>query len=171
MIYLQCTQALLKELAGETTTPAPSHWLDTWHAHLMTIERKKCILVTNDETLYSFVIVGWKSSYRKNFKTLFTQALFKSLLNASFPQADIETVMERCQNIRLCKTRNRTVLGSMNELQKMIEFTVHDSGGWKQTDIQALQDALNLIILGAINYRYAIALFTQRLREEPLKSA
>lgn len=167
MMYLQCTQELLKDLAGETTTPLPGHWLDTWHAHLMTIERKKCILVTNDETLYSFLIVGWKSSYRKNFKTLFTQALFKSLLNASLPQEDIETVMERCQDIGLCKTSNRTVLGSMNELKKMIEFTVSDSGGWAQTDIQALQSALNLLILGAIHYRYAIALFTQRLREEP----
>lgn len=60
MRILYCTQKLLKELnvlplsdPGEVSS---SEGLGNWYANLLRIERRKCLLFTNEKTLYSFLV-------------------------------------------------------------------------------------------------------------------
>ncbi len=61
---IHCTQKLLKELgkrgAGVPQPEPQRGLLGPWHANLIRIERRKCILFTNDLTLYSFLVPGVK---------------------------------------------------------------------------------------------------------------
>ena len=57
---IHCTAKLLKEL-GSPTLQSPANEPDTqglgnWYANLLRIDRRKCILFTNEKTLYSFLI-------------------------------------------------------------------------------------------------------------------
>lgn len=58
MTLLHCTQKLLKELGTPplVDTPAVTEGLGNWYANLIRIDRKKCILFTNEKTLLSFLI-------------------------------------------------------------------------------------------------------------------
>ena len=60
-----CTKKLLHELGAlGSKIPAehPAGVLGPWHANLIRIERRKCILFTNDRTLYSFLVPGVKKT-------------------------------------------------------------------------------------------------------------
>ena len=61
MRLLHCTQKLLKELGkpplqNPDTSPENSEGLGNWYANLLRIDRRKCLLFTNEKTLYTFLI-------------------------------------------------------------------------------------------------------------------
>ena len=63
MQLIRCTVKLLKELTQEpvaNVTPIRDV-IGGWHANLLRIERKKCVLVTNDRALYTIFIPGLKN--------------------------------------------------------------------------------------------------------------
>ncbi len=72
MQILHCTKKLLNELEaspGRSITPEHSSgFLGPWHANLIRIEGRKCVLFTNDRTLYSFLLPGVKKKDLDNFK-------------------------------------------------------------------------------------------------------
>jgi hypothetical protein len=56
-----CTKKFLSELKRNPAKEEPekdSFW--SWHANIFNIERRKCVLVTNDLTLFSLFIPGLK---------------------------------------------------------------------------------------------------------------
>jgi len=152
---IRCTQKLLKELKQEPTNVVPlNHLLGSWHANLLIVERHKCVLVTNDSTLYTIFIPCLKKSEFQAFHLIFGQHLFKNLLHEGFSQKQIDAVLNEHQEIKFTKTNNRSVLGSMNELAFQLEYSIQRNGGMKATNILELNHELNRIIFRTINYRY-----------------
>ncbi len=81
MAIIRCTAKLLKELEVNQLTgdrQSPSLW--DWHANLVRIERKKWVLFTNDQTLYSFFVRFAKRPLPLEFVEMFRLCLFKSLM-------------------------------------------------------------------------------------------
>lgn len=100
MAILRCTKKLLTEL--KTKLPEgtiSSSALGSWHANLLRIDRRKCILFTNDATLYSFFVPGLKKPHFENVREVFRQNLFKNLLSENFPQNQIEIVLDEHRDI------------------------------------------------------------------------
>ena len=166
MQLIRCTQKLFKELKVKPTEELPKFgYIGVWHANLLRIERRKCVLFTNDQTLYSFFVPGLKKSEFVHFDEVFRQNLFKCLLNERFSQAQIEKVLDEYREVKFAKTKNRSVLGSMNDLAFQIKYRVENSGGLNYLEPIALNQALNRIPFKAIDYQYSIdalrAKFTQ----------
>ena len=125
MQLIKCTQKLLKELKQEATTAVPLHSrLGSWHANMFHVERRKCVLVTNDLTLYTMFIPYLKKEDFKVFRVIFGQNLFKNLLYEKLSQKDIETILEEYQDIQYANTDNRSVLGSMNDQKYQLEYII-----------------------------------------------
>ena len=137
----------------------------SWHAKVFHVERRKCILVTNDSTLLCMFIPGLKSPDFKTFSIIFGQYLFKILLNEEIPQKQIETVLSECENIQYAKTNNRSVLGSMNDQNFQLEYIIQDAGGLAATDIYELNRQVNRNVLKAIDYAYPIEIFKEKLQK------
>lgn len=53
-VLIHCTQKLLAEIPNNLIDLAASG--DGWHANLLRIERRKCVLFTHDATLYSVFV-------------------------------------------------------------------------------------------------------------------
>jgi hypothetical protein len=57
---IHCTKKLLKELdvplVESDKIPSNSEGLGNWYANLFRIERRKCVIFTNEKTLYTFLI-------------------------------------------------------------------------------------------------------------------
>ncbi len=157
---IHCTKKLLNELeASQSGTMAPEHssgFLGPWHANLIRIERRKCILLTNDRTLYSFLIPGVKKKDLVDFRALFALHLKMNLAKEGFGPEDINKALGEYGEIAIAPTTNRSVLGSMNDLADQVDFLVRRSGGLEQGDMLTVNMMLNRIPMGAIKYRYAI---------------
>jgi hypothetical protein len=160
MQVIHCTKKLLKELEaspGRSITPEHlSGFLGPWHANLIWIERRKCLLLTNDRTLYSFLIPRAKKKDLVNFKELFVLHLKMNLAKEGFGPEDISKALEEYGEIAIAPTKSRSVLGSMNDLANQVEFLVSREDGLEEGDMLTVNMMLNRIPMGAIKYRYSI---------------
>ncbi len=161
-----CTKKLLTELKKNPTKKdaiIDSFW--SWHANTFHIERRKCVLVTNDITLFTMFIPALKKPDFQSFHFIFGQQLFKNLLHENIPQNQIETVLSECEDMQYKRTNNRSVLGSMNELKFQLEYYIEAEGGLARTDIFGLNHRLNRTIMSPIKYKYPIEMFMEKMQE------
>jgi len=157
MAILSCTKKLLIELKTKPLErPAFSNAVDSWHANLLRIDRRKCILFTHDMTLYSFLVPGLKKPQFENFREVFGQNLFKNLRLENFPQDQIELVLNEHREIIISKTNNRSVMGSMNDLAYQLKYRISAIGGLANVDLADLNHELNRIPMSAIKEIYSI---------------
>lgn len=156
---IHCTQKLLAEIPDRLIDPSVSG--ESWHANLLLIDRRKCVLFTHDATLYSVLVPGLKKAEFDCLDEIFGQRLFKALLWEEFTQAQIERMLDACREIRFTRSDNRSVLGSMSDMRFHIGWYVKDSGGLVRADPSQLHRWLNRIPFSAIGGRYAV----ERLRE------
>ena len=157
MQIIHCTKKLLSEL-GALGSKMPwehsSGFLGPWHANLIRIERRKCILFTNDRTLYSFLVPGVKK--KDDFHDLFLMNLNSNLAVEGLRQGEILKALDEYSEIAIAPTMNRSVLGSMNDLAGQAEFLIHRAGGLEKADMLRVNMMLNRVPMGALKYHYAI---------------
>jgi len=164
-MIIHCTQKLLSELKPKLTDETPDDPFWSWHGNLLNIERRKCVLLTNDVTLYSMFIPGLTKPDFESFKFVFGQHLFKNLLHEKIPQVQIEAVLSKCEHLSYKKCKDRRVLGCMNDLRQQLEYVVWDSGGLELTDIYDLNSKLNRTTLSPIGRKRPIEALKEKLQE------
>jgi len=153
MILIRCTHKLLAELRTKPQEFAViSNPVGDWYANLIRIERRKCVLVTNGQTLFSLFLPAFKRPDFDNFSELFKQRLFKAMLNLEIPQKNIERILTEIEDCRIGKTNSRSVLGSMNDFAVQVKSMVDLSGGLNDTDIMTLNSRINEVPMGALKY-------------------
>jgi hypothetical protein len=160
MQTIHCTQKLLKELGKQDATIPqfePQHGLlGPWHANLIRIERRKCVLFTNGCTPYSFLVPETKKADLIKFRELFLIHLKINLIKESFDTKEINKALGEYDEIVVAPTANRSVLGSMTDLVNQSDFFVHHAGGLDKADILVVNRQLNRIPMGALKYQYPI---------------
>jgi len=79
MRIIHCTQKLLKEMGNPSLVDihADIEGLGNWYANIIRIVRNKCLLFTNEKTLYSFLIPNVRKANLQNIVDEF-------LVNLSF---------------------------------------------------------------------------------------
>lgn len=156
---IHCTQKLLAEIPDRRIDPSTTG--ESWHANLLRIDRRKCVLFTHDATLYSVFVPGLKKPDFEQLDEVFSQRLFKVLLWDEFPQTQIEWILEACRVIRFTRSSNRSVLGSMNDIRFHVGLHVEHDGGLASVDLAQLHHELNRIPFAAVGYQYPV----EQLRE------
>ena len=87
-----------------------------------------------------------------DFPEVFGLGLFNALLEFDFDQAAIEQMLDQTRELRYAKTSNRRVIGSMNNMQQMLEWFISDAGGLVNADLAELHRRLNETPFKAIDY-------------------
>lgn len=142
MQYIRCTAKLQKEMGlkksdlndGESE-PSP---LGQWHANLIYIDRRKCILFVNDQTLFNFILTDVpRSEIRKlahNFK--FT---LSCVLHAEGLSTDrVEKALNEYSEIEYGKSNDRSVLGNLNDLAYNYEVHILEAGGVHSPEVPSI---------------------------------
>ena len=160
MRLIHCTQKLLKEL-GNPLLQSPDKpgtgGLGNWYSNLLRIDRRKCLLFTNEKTLYSFLILNVKKENLKNIIDEFLLNLNINLQAEGFPLEVINRVMQEYAEIGFAKTVSRHVLGSMNELTFEYEhLIVHRYEGIEKVRILGVNKEVNRTIMRGIKYLHPI---------------
>ena len=157
MQIIHCTKKLLAELSAlgsKMTSETPAGFLGPWHANLIRIERRKCILFMNDRTLYSFLVPGFKK--KDDFHDLFLLNLNANLAVEGLTQGETLKALEEYSDIAIAPSTNRSVLGSMNDLVIQVEFYISQAGGLGNADMLRVNMMLNRVPMGALKYGHAV---------------
>jgi hypothetical protein len=163
MLTLQCTQKLLKELKVDLSPVKDTDPITLWHANLLTLDRRKCVLFTNDQTRYSFLVPGLKKPDFQRIGEIFLDNLFRCMLNEGIAQKGVENVLNKCSTYCFTKTSSKSVLGSMNDIADIINRTVYHDGGLANTDISEMMMRLNRMPMKPLDYGFSVDAFKEML--------
>ena len=166
MTIIRCTTKLLNELGVKpANAPDQPTSLYNWHANLLWLDRKKYVLFTNDQTLYSLLVHWMKTLRSVGFLERFRFSLFKSLMSEGLTEAQIEHMLSEHAQVTITKTNSRSVLGSMNDLAFQIKSMIHMSGGLADAGLSEISRQVNRIPMSAIKYKVGIDELKRRLAD------
>ncbi len=160
MQIIRCTQKLLKEMGlkkGDLAVSEPRFsFLGSWHANLIHIDKRKCVIFVNDKTLFNFIAPDVTRAEIKNLNILFTEYLICVLSEEGIADAVKEKITEEYREINYSGTNSRSVLGSMNDLAFHYKYHILSEGGVHSVSVPEIIHNLNRIPMGAIVYTYPI---------------
>jgi hypothetical protein len=165
MQIIKCTGKLQKEMGLKKKDLVPyapdSSILGSWHANLIYIDRRKCLLFTNDMTLFNFLVPDAARQQIKDLASLFRGYLECVLNEEGISDIIIEKIMKEYTEIGYSKTDSKRVLGSMNDLAFHYKFGILDAGGIHSYKIPQIIKDLNRMPMGTIEYKFPIDLLKE----------
>jgi len=160
MQLIRCTKKLQKEMGLKKSDLSGSEpklsFLGPWHANLIYIDRRKCILLVNDKTLFNFIIPDVSRAQIQKLDKLFKGYFECVLSEEGFGTADKERIMTEYQEIEYSNTNSKSVLGSMNDLAFNYKYLILSEGGVHSSALPGIIKELNRMTMRAIEYRFPI---------------
>ena len=137
-----------------------------WHANLIYILGKKCVLFVNDKTLFNFIVAGVTRDQIKDLSNIFILNLSCALINEGIDESDRNKILEEHESLRYKKTDNKSVLGSVNDLAYHYKANIEDEGSIHTHEIPNIIKRLNHMPMGALKYVFAIDELLQHLKQK-----
>ena len=160
MQLIQCTKKLQKEMGLKQSElcseEPPFSYLGPWHANLLHIDRRKCVLFVNDKTLFNFIVPDVSRAQIRELSKLFKDYLICVLADAEITEANRIKILSEYEVVRFSNTKNKSVLGSMNDLAFHYKYSIQNEGGVHSCAVPDIINRLNRMPMGAIKYSYPI---------------
>lgn len=121
-MLLQCTKKLLDELKIKPETEPSEDPLFSWHANLITINRKKTVVIVNDQSLYPIVLHGLKAKDFKKLDELIIEAIRETFQREGIKDEVIQQYIAHAESITYTKTKDRTSVARMNKQCENVEY-------------------------------------------------
>ena len=127
MITLCCTQKLLRRLrmakpeAGAVPT---TNALGNWYANLIQVGRVQMVMATSERSLLTVLLPV--ADLRKSLVPNLCQAVDLLLQELGVDAARAATEVEAMREVRIGRTVSRSVLGSMNDVSRLLEWDLRD---------------------------------------------
>ncbi len=164
MPLIQSTKKLLKEVPIDGQFKEVSEILGNWHANLIMIERRKCVLFTHDATLYSVLVPGIKKKDFPNLATIFLEELISNLRFEGFGSHVEQLIHEYQNNVLFVPTANRRILGTMIDMVHCAKSLIEmNPCPFDEIDFRKINHQLNRTPFKVNDYVYAVHLLCKIL--------
>jgi hypothetical protein len=165
MRIIHCTQKLLKELGNPplVDTVADTEGLGNWYANLIRIDRKKCLLFTNEKTLYSFLIPNVLKKNIRNIEEEFLINLSFNLQAEGFSLEVVKLVMQEYTEIGIAKTASKTVIGAMTQLMFEYEVLIEMKEGLENVKVLEMNKHINRSLMRGSRHLHPIEMLQELL--------
>lgn len=110
-------QERLKKEQGENHDP-----LFSWHANLITIDRRKAMILVNDASKYPIVLYRPQAKDYKKLNDIIKAAIRTVLTEEGFREEIIESYMMECGTADFTRTGSKSALAAMNYVASMISY-------------------------------------------------
>jgi hypothetical protein len=110
-----CTKNLQTELGITPELSLEENDLFCWSAHLITINRRKAIVVVNDSNRFGFVLYGLKAKDLKNLKEIILKGIKKCLTDEKIKEEVIEKYIKSAGDVVFTKTRGAKYVSRLNK--------------------------------------------------------
>ena len=128
--------------------------LGNWNANVFMVSKKNCVIVMNDVSYYSVILIDFKKSDLLNFHEVFAERFFKQLENdeISFPSEFTDKIKKELQPVFLTTNNNRKVLGAIQDATlDMNRYITEDySDNIDYIDVDELNSNVNEKILSVL---------------------
>ncbi len=156
-MIIRITQKLAKKIKVTLVGALPPHdnpLLD-WTANLFMVSRWQCIILTNSASLYSVVFTGKGVPNEQAFVEQGMKTLRENLALDGIMDIFDTMIAPALDSVNFCKTSDRRVMGSMNELvfQAKVDF-LHMG-----RPLQLVNHGLNRTLLSPLKGQYPIEAF------------
>lgn len=160
MQLIRCTRKLQKERGlkpSELCAEEPRFsYLGPWHANLIYINRRKCVLFANDKTLFNLIVPDIPRATIKELDKLFAGYLSCIVGDEGFAEANRARILSEYDEIGFANTNSKSVLGSMNELAFHYTYSILEEGGVHSPAVPAIIRQLNRMPMRAIKEVFPI---------------
>ena len=109
-----CTKKLLEELSINPTFVEEENDLFCWSAHLLTLNRRKTVVVVNDSNRYGFVLYGLKAKDFKHLDDYIHLGIRQCLKDQHIKDDMIDKYMDQMGNLVFTKTRGSKYVARLN---------------------------------------------------------
>jgi hypothetical protein len=128
---------------------------EDWHANLLRIDRRKCLLFTDSQTLFVFLVPAVLRRDLAELQDLLRSGCADTLRSHGIDPASIP-VISSDDHVTIAKTNDRRVLGSMNDYAFLFKVHIEGEGGLEHCDIPSLNRKINETPMGMLKYNSAI---------------
>jgi hypothetical protein len=130
-VILRCTSRLL-DLIGTKSIAAAGPNNEDWYGTTFWLEGRKCVLLLQAATLYSALALDIRvSDLRPPGGFVFTQVV-RALDRNGLPRNTFGSI--DAHDVRLAKTVDRSVVGSMNDMTHLSRHIIRSMGGLARCD-------------------------------------
>ena len=131
-------------------------FLGPWHANLIHIDRRKCVLFVNDKTLFNFIAPDIARAEIRDLDIQFNRYFSSALSSEGIANSVKDKILEEYRKIAYSGSNNKSVLGSMNDLAFHYKHHILSEGGIYYANVSRIVHELNHMPMGAIDYNYSI---------------
>ncbi len=160
-IVLRCTKKLTKIMGlrdADLAEPDGIGAVSEWYANLLWFDGRKCLLFTQADTLFSFLVPDVRKADITSIGRMLVGHIQFELATEELPVDSFGRFDPTA--VHVVKTRSRSVLASMIDLAFCCEAAVEQNGGLASTEIAKLNRDLRRNPLSAIRPKFAIDLVT-----------
>ncbi len=131
MIQIHATKKLLAKMPAQTKPgpedilAAPQSKLGSWHANLLTIQRRNCLLFVHDQTRFPLFIPALTKPDFAKIDRFFDDALMNTLLKCGATPEQLDTAAALLQPLAFVGGTDRSVLGTLNQLGQDIDHILY----------------------------------------------
>jgi hypothetical protein len=172
VLIIRCTAKLRKEMRIKDPNLycGESVWgiLGSWHANLIYINRRKCILFVNDMTLFNFIVPDVSRKEIRDLQNLFLRFLHPVLAQEGFSQSQREALASEYAEVVYGPTCSKSVLGSMNDMAFHYEHWIASISGLHSAEIPGIISKMNHMPMGALKFTYPIDAMRQLASQKRL---
>jgi len=143
-MLIQCTKKLLDQLNVKPQASAEEESLFSWHANLITVNRRKTVVLVNDKNRYIIVLYGLKAKDFKKLDEHIINAIRETFHSECISDDIVDQFINHSKEIIFTKTKDKSSVARMNK-----------ACGWAHT----FQD---LIVEGSI-YQSALSIMISTL--------
>lgn len=155
---LRCTGKVLALLLEKPLVADPRD--DDWYAHLLWVERRKCLLLTHARTLFSVFVPEVTVHDLRPVGPFVVSAIETALRDEGLPADTLGDLT--AENVTVAKTADRRILGTMNDLTGTAEHLIATAGGLARCDMEALNHHLHRTINRVTGYVPPIELVVRK---------
>ena len=139
MVVLRCTQKLLQRLKQADDLPAVESTtrLGDWYGNVLEIGRRQMLLFISERSRLP-VIIPIRDA--KQLPTVFPEAVCEMLAIVGVPAASIADERSRMVEVAFGRTRNRSLLGTMNDFAFMAQ-----SGDTKRAEPESPEEVIRFL--------------------------
>ena len=163
MLTIQCTKKLMDYINKDIDQlPDIQDKLFSWHAHLFIIQRKKYIIIMNNQSRYNFVLGPLLKKDVKHLDELIIEGIKDNMKADGIEQSLIDEYLKQFDGIRYTKTSERSIIGQINDCIYYAEVIQEANG---ELDVTKVNRRLNEFVMLKLPLTYSGRTMNNDLRE------
>ncbi|PAU89559.1 hypothetical protein CK507_01390 [Pseudomonas sp. WN033] len=154
MIHLHCTHKLFAKLPVDANGRLPNTRahplaandagdspLSGWHANLITLNRRNCVLFVHNATRFPVLLTCLTKPDFAELDYFFQDGLMNTLLKGGASQAQLDTAASALTPLQCDTTCDRSVQGTLNRMKQDVEHMLWYDGA-SITDLSAYRTSV-----------------------------